>query len=75
MKWQWGRSDTSSQVISRDDFIHNCVYSGYCGREIAETYADKHDVLTDDDYIAVFRIGEERYSKTYAGTPYTGEVK
>ena len=41
--------------MTKDEFIANCRSLGYCTKEIAEEYCKDKEVLTDADYIAVFR--------------------
>lgn len=41
--------------MTKDEFIKNCTSLGYCDKKRAEEYCEGRDVLTEDDYIAVYR--------------------
>lgn len=41
--------------MTRDQFARTCASMGYCSRKYAESYADTHPELTDEDYITVYR--------------------
>jgi hypothetical protein len=44
--------------MTREEFVKNCCSIGYCTKVTAEAYSRDKDVLTDDDYIEVYRMAE-----------------
>lgn len=45
-------------MISKEDFIKNCVLSGYSSKKRAIEYAEGKACLTEEDYVEVFRQNE-----------------
>ena len=50
--------------MTRDEFIKTACKMGYCTKKIAEEYCEGKETLTEDDYIEVYRIVEDRRYKT-----------
>ena len=46
--------------MTKDEFIKTACSMGYCTKKIAEEYSEGKETFTDDDYIEVYRIVEER---------------
>ena len=45
--------------MTKEEFVKNCCSLGYCTRVTAQAYARDKDVLTDEDYVEVYRLGEK----------------
>ena len=45
-------------MIPKEDFIKNCVLSGYASKKKASEYAEGKACLTEEDYVEVFRQNE-----------------
>lgn len=45
-------------MIPKEDFIKNCVLSGYASKKRATEYAESKSCLTEKDYVEVFRQNE-----------------
>lgn len=54
--------------MTRDEFIKTAWKMGYCSKKIAEEYSEGKDTLTEDDFIEVHRMEENRRYK-YKGHP------
>lgn len=54
--------------MTRDEFIKTACKMGYCSKKIAGEYSEGKDTLTEDDFIEVHRMEENRRYK-YKGHP------
>ena len=45
-------------MITKAEFIKNCVLSGYASKKRAAEYAESKTQLTEKDYVEVFRQNE-----------------
>ena len=45
-------------MIPKEEFIKNCVLSGYASKKRATEYAGTKTQLTEEDYVEVFRQNE-----------------
>ena len=50
--------------MTKDEFIKTACSMGYCTKKIAEEYSEGKETFTDDDYIEVYRMVEDRRHKT-----------
>lgn len=55
--------------MTRDEFIKTACKMGYCHKKIAEEYSEGKEILTEDDFIEVYRIAEAQEYKN-KGTPF-----
>lgn len=51
--------------MTKEEFVKNCCSLGYCTKITAEAYVRDKEVLTDDDYIEVYRLAEKIEKKLY----------
>lgn len=57
--------------MTKDEFVRAAYKSGYCSKKIAEEYCEGKDTLTEDDFLAVYRLQESRAYKN-PGHPLSG---
>lgn len=46
-------------IYNKEQFLATVKICGYAQKKVAEKYADGRDSFTDDDLIAVYRIGAD----------------